>query len=213
MYHYIRDYNDPADQVGINLSVSKTTFEKQLKYLKDSGYQTINFKQLANIYQNETKPPDKPIILTFDDGYDDAHTNAFPTLAKNNFIGVFYIITSQIGKSQRMTKNQIIELDKAGMIIGSHTSTHPNLSTLSLDSEKSQINDSKSTLEQILGHPIYDFCYPSGKFSDTTISLLKSASYKTAVTTQNAISSAQSDLFKLPRIRVQNNTNLEKVLK
>lgn len=213
MYHYIRNYNDPADQVGTNLSISPTTFEKQLKYLKDSGYQTINLEQLASIYQNKTKTPDKPIILTFDDGYDDAYTNAFPALVKHNFIGVFYIITSQMGKSQRMTKDQIIELDKAGMIIGSHSSTHPNLSTLSQDSAKTQINDSKSTLEQFLDHPIYDFCYPSGKYNDTLISLLKSAGYKTAVTTQNGISNAQSDFFKLPRIRVQNDTNLEKVLK
>jgi peptidoglycan/xylan/chitin deacetylase (PgdA/CDA1 family) len=155
----------------------------------------------------------KPIIITFDDGYDDAYTQAYPILKKHNMIGVFYIISGQIGQSERMTNNQIIELDKAGMVIGNHTKNHLDISTLSQTQLDSQLLDSKNTLESLLGHKVLDFCYPAGKYNANNIIALKNDGYLSATTTKNGISDTSSNLYELPRIRIQNSTNLEKVLK
>lgn len=214
MYHYIREYNDPGDEIGVNLSVSPKTFDQQLTYLEANNYQTITFSQMIDGYRGNYKisKDKKPIIITFDDGYDDAYTKAYPILKKHNLTGVFYIITGQIGQSERMTKDQIIELDKNGMTIGGHTKSHLELDKLDPDSITKQVSESKQTLESILGHPISDFCYPAGKYNDSVISILKSSGYETAVTTKNGISDTSSNLYELPRIRVQNSTNLEKVL-
>jgi len=216
MYHYIRTVTDPNDTLGANLSVSPENFRKQLNYLVANDYQSISLQQLRDGFNGTYKIDvgKKPIVITFDDGYNDAYTQAFPILQKHGMIGVFYIISGQIDQNERMTKDQIIELDKSGMVIGSHTVSHPDLTALSAENLSKQLSDSKSLLEQLVGHPIYDFCYPAGKYkyNDSIISILKSTGYESAVTTKNGISDTDSSLYELPRIRVQNDTNLENVL-
>lgn len=214
MYHYIRTVTDPNDTLGANLSVSPENFSKQLDYLSANNYQTISLQQLRDGFAGTYKidSSKKPVVITFDDGYDDAYTQAFPILKSHNMIGVFYIITGQIDQSERMTSNQIIELDKAGMVIGSHTTNHLDLTSISSSQLNSQLLDSKSALELLLGHPVFDFCYPAGKYNANDIVALKADGYLTAVTTESGISNVKSGLFKLPRIRVQNSTNLESVL-
>lgn len=214
MYHYIRVVSDPNDTLGANLSVSPENFNKQLDYLAANNYQTISLQQLRDGFAGNYKidKTKKPIVITFDDGYDDAYTQAYPILKSHNMFGVFYIITGQIGQSERMTSNQIVELDKNGMIIGSHTKNHLDISTLSAAQLNIQLADSKSYLEQLLGHPIVDFCYPAGKYSSNDITVLKNDGYLTATTTKSGIANTKSDLFELPRIRMQNDTNLAKSL-
>lgn len=211
MYHYIRESNDPEDEAGVSLSVSPEKFDQQMAYLEANNYQTISFSQMIKGYRENSKilKDKKPIIITFDDGYSDAYNNAYPILKKHNFIGVFYIITGQIGRYERVTEEQIRELDSNGMITGGHTKSHFELDGLDSDLITSQLLDSKQMLESIVGHPIYDFCYPAGKYNDNVISILKSSGYHSAVTTKRGLSNNQSDLYQLPRIRVQNSTNLE----
>lgn len=208
MYHYIRDFNDPNDQIGTNLSVSPIVFDKQIKWLQDNGYQAVNFDYLINPYALSLKP----IIITFDDGYKDAYTDAFPILKKYGFTGTFYIITSYVGKAEYMSWTQIQELRKSSMNIGSHTLTHPDLANSANTRVIKEVTESKSTIEEKIGSIINDFCYPSGKYNNEVITELKKAGYKTAVTVKSGIVTQNSDLFELPRIRVTSQTNLSKSL-
>jgi len=107
MYHYIRDYTDSSDPIGVNLSVSPNTFDQQMKWLKDHNYQSFGINELDKIAQAD--PNVKPVIITFDDGYQDAYQNAFPILKKYGFKGVFYIIAGSVGDSAYMTWDQIKE--------------------------------------------------------------------------------------------------------
>jgi peptidoglycan/xylan/chitin deacetylase (PgdA/CDA1 family) len=214
MYHYIRIVSDPNDTIGANLSVSPENFKKQLDYLSTNNYQAISMQQLRDGFAGSYKidKTKKPIVITFDDGYDDAFTQAYPILKSHGMIGVFYIISGQIGQSERMTSSQIIDLDKNGMAIGSHTKNHLDISTISTSQLSTQLSDSKTYLEQLLGHPIVDFCYPAGKYNQNDIEALKIDGYLTATTTKSGIADTTSDLFELPRIRMQNDTNLGKAL-
>lgn len=214
MYHYIRDYTDQSDPTGLNLSVSPSIFDQQMSYLAQNNFQTISPSQMSDGFLGKYKISNnkRPIVITFDDGYADAYMAAYPILKKYNFSATFYIITGQVGQSERMTSGQIIDLYKNGMNIGSHTVSHLNLPSLPADELQRQLADSKQYLEQLLGHKIYDFCYPSGKFDDNVMVNLNALGYKTATTTKNGIPDLNANIFELPRIRVQNSTNLSKVL-
>lgn len=205
MYHYIRDWNQPEDKTGIKLSVSPINFDKQIKWLKDNNYQTVNLDYLIKPYAIS----DKPVILTFDDGYRDAYTNAYPILKKYGFIGTFYIITDVANDPAYMTWDMIKEMKNNGMNFGSHTATHPDLSKATNSQIDYQLTTSTNTLKTELGKDITDFCYPSGKYNDYVIAKLKELGYKTATTTHTGISDQNSNLFELPRLRIENDANLK----
>lgn len=216
MYHYIRDINDPNDKIGTNLSVSPTIFDSQLKWLKENGYQTVGFDYLLNPYDLRLITYDlqfKPIILTFDDGYIDAYTKAFPILKKYNFTAIFYITTSFVEKDNYLTWQQINELSNNSMNIGSHTQDHPDLSKTTLAKTENEISQSKNIIEEKINKKIYDFCYPSGKYNNDIINLLIKYGYKTATTTKSGIYDSNiNSLFEIPRLRITNQTDLGKIL-
>jgi peptidoglycan/xylan/chitin deacetylase (PgdA/CDA1 family) len=209
MYHYIRNYTDQTDKIGVNLSVSPENFSNQLKWLKDNGYQSVNLDYLIR----PNSQISKPVILTFDDGYVDAFTNALPILKKYNFTATFYVITNFAGTDRYMNWDQINTLKSNGMIIGSHTLSHPNLTTINDAKAEMEISDSQKILEKNIGLKITDFCYPSGKYNASTIDLLKKYNYTTATTTKSGIyDSTINNLFEIPRLRMTNETNLSKIL-
>lgn len=200
MYHHIRNYNDPNDQIGTNLSLSPENFRAQIDYLKDNGFTTITFAQLLDFPTK--KLPEKPIILTFDDGYQDGYDNAFKDLKASGQIGVFYIVTNFLGQPDQMTAAEVREISDAGMEIGSHTKSHPDLTTLTVSNVKKELVDSKKTLEEIIGKSIISFCYPSGKHNDIAGKTVIEAGYLTATTTKTGISSTSEEKILLSRLRI-----------
>ncbi len=202
-YHYIRNYDNQEDSLGVGLSVSPENFERQIKYLSENNYNTISFSDLFN---NTILPP-QPIILTFDDGYEDAYTEAFPVLKKYNFTGTFYIITNKL----YLTENQLREMQAAGMNIGVHTENHlllPNLNSKQLNSE---ILVSKSKLEG-MGIQALDFSYPYGKHTWKVRRIVKKVGLRSAVTTVYGVNIHLCDRYQMLRISVHNNHYGENLL-
>lgn len=199
MYHYIRDAEEEST-LGKNLSVSPENFDLQIKWLKDNDYETLRVIDLTDperkILSKIAFEKKKPIILTFDDGYKDAYTEAFPILQKYQMTATFYIIRDYVSRSNYMNEEQIAALEKAGMEIGSHTLSHPDLTKLDPAEAQSQINQSKNKA--------LTFCYPSGKYNNTIIELVQSAGYRAAVTTHFGIADQNSSILALPRVRVEN---------
>lgn len=206
MYHYIRVVEDPKDTLGINLSVTPDKFAKQLDYLQSKGYHAINFKDVV-----ANKIPTKPVILTFDDGYEDFYSTAYPELQKHNMTAVSFIITGK-SDSHYMTKEQIKTLSINGIEFGSHTISHPDLSTLDDSRANNEIRTSKTDLEKIIGQNVISFCYPSGKYNDKTLDLVKNAGYLFATTTKSGIGDLKSPLT-LNRYRMNADTEISAYLK
>lgn len=207
MYHYIRDYNDPEDKIGVNLSVSPQKFEQQIKYLKENNYTPISFSDLIS-----KKFPDKSAVITFDDGYEDAFINAYPILKKYEMTGVFYIIVNKVGQPGYLSWDQIIKMQSDGMLFGSHSISHPNLSLLPDEKIEKELSESKQILEEKLNVKINDFCYPSGKYSNQTIKMLEELGYTNSVTTKSGISDETSNIFELPRLRITEETSISKII-
>jgi peptidoglycan/xylan/chitin deacetylase (PgdA/CDA1 family) len=202
IYHYIRDYSDPTDQLGINLSVAPETFALQLDQIKKLGYTTITFEDIA-----KNQLPKKPIMLTFDDGYLDFYTSAFPELKKRNMKAVAYIITSPPSYGEYMTAEQIKEVASYGIEIGSHTISHPNLAAISAIKATEELTISKKSLENIIQKPVISLCYPSGKYDANTIELAKTAGYKYAVTTVKGLGNLENP-YEISRYKIGNSPNI-----
>jgi len=201
MYHHIRENANSEDKMGNNLSVPLTSFVKQLDDIKNKGYKTITF---LDIKKGEI--PEKSIILTFDDGYDDFYYYALPELQRRNLKGVLYIVTDFIGKPGYLNKSQILEIKNYGIEIGSHTLSHRNLLNLNKEEADKEIRDSKKYIEDLIGEKVVSFCYPAGKFSPEIEIMVEDVGYDFAVTTISGIAQFYK-AFELSRFRVSPSTN------
>ncbi len=165
MYHHISDV-PTHNALDKSLTVTSALFNQQLDSLKTRGYSTITFNQLFDALYYNGPLPTKPIILTFDDGYDDAYAVAYPALVKHGFSGMFYIITGKVGWQGQMTWQQMSEMLSHGMQMGSHTIHHVDMGQVYINSQEQaqqELQISRSTMQQRLGIVIQQFCYPAGE--------------------------------------------------
>lgn len=170
MYHAVGD-----NMWGnAELFVSPSDMEQQLKYLSENGYTTITFEDLYRIDEI-----DKPVLLTFDDGYDDNYENLYPLLKKYNCKATIFMITHSLedgvdpADTHKMTAEQIKELSDSGLVsIQSHTVMHYELGTLSEAEQEAQMKYSRRQLLELTGKQPFVLCYPVGSYDSTTLALL-----------------------------------------
>ena len=203
MYHYVRTVTNPKDRLGIRLSVTPKLFAAQMQYLADNGYTTLTMEDLYSILAGRQPLPRKPIALTFDDGYEDFYTSAWPILQQHHFKATSYIITGFVGGGAYMTWDQIRQLDASGMVdFGAHTEHHVDLRGLSASRLWNEVDGSKVDMEQHLGHPVLDFCYPSGEYTSRVIADVQRAGFESATTTHYGLLQSLQWAFTMPRVRV-----------
>ena len=201
MYHHVRVYSNNRDKLGIRLSVTPTLFASQLDALQQAGFHTVTFSDL----QKGTLMPAKPLILTFDDGYDNAATAVLPELQKRGMVGVFYIISGKVGMPGYMTFDQLKLLRDAGMELGAHTITHPDLSRLTPLKQQKEIGDSIDYLRTKLNISVWSFAYPVGKYNAASVAIVRKSGMTYAVTTHHGLAHVQRSPLLLKRIRVGSN--------
>jgi peptidoglycan/xylan/chitin deacetylase (PgdA/CDA1 family) len=181
-YHYIRINPDPRDRLGFNLSVTPSDFKAQMDWLQVNGYHAITLNDLRAYFQEQKPLPSRPIVLTFDDGYADFYTTAFPILQAHGFTAVSYVVPGFLDHPRYMTSAQVEEIDGDGIEIGAHTMTHADLTKAGPAQLVLEVQGSKNALERLLGHTVLDFCYPSGKFNDAVIASLRQFGLQSATT-------------------------------
>jgi peptidoglycan/xylan/chitin deacetylase (PgdA/CDA1 family) len=211
MYHHIADSPPNADPIRRDLSVSPQAFEAQLRYLVEAGYQPITLRDLIYHLTLGAPLPEKPVILTFDDGYEDNYTNAYPLLKKYGFVGTFFIVTEPVdrGRAGYMSWAQIEIMSTNGMEIGAHSYTHPDLRGKSVDYIIWQAVGSKEAIEARIQQPVRFFSYPSGRYDEQVVNVLYSANFWGAVTIETGTDQSSRWPFELRRIRVQGSDNLK----
>lgn len=201
MYHYVRDPETSEDDLGYGLSVSPQLFEEQLEWLDDNGYTTVQMRTLAACLREQSRCPDKPVALTFDDGYEDAFTNALPILKRHNATATFYVVPDFVGQPDYLTWEQIGQMHQQGMEIGSHTIAHRDLTVLEPDHAADEIERSRALIGQHIGAPVESFSYPYGRFMPALAREVQQAGYTNAVITFPSHSLKR--LYVLPRRRVR----------
>jgi peptidoglycan/xylan/chitin deacetylase (PgdA/CDA1 family) len=212
MYHYISDPPPGSDRYRQALSVTPANFEAQMSYLQQAGYHAIALYDVYD-YLMQGKPlPEKPIVLTFDDGYVDAISNAMPILQKHGFVGTFFVLTGPAdrgGAGGYLTWDHIMTMNAAGMDIELHSREHYDLRRRSNDFLVHQIAGGKESIEAHINRPVRWFAYPSGRYDAAVIRVLKSAGFWGAVTTAYGRTHTASAFFELPRVRISGSYTLE----
>jgi peptidoglycan/xylan/chitin deacetylase (PgdA/CDA1 family) len=211
MYHYISNPPDGADAIRLDLSVTPANFIKQMQWLKEQGYQTITPDELAAALLRGAKLPAKPIMLTFDDGYADAYSTAFPILKEFGFTGTFFVVSGFIdgGDPTYMTWAEAREMADAGMSIENHSRSHKDMRGRSQDWLADQIEVPQDRIEKNTGVRPRFFCYPSGEYDDGTVSELRAAGYALAFTTNDGTFAYTDNMLLVSRVRIRNSTTIE----
>jgi len=204
MYHYISVPPEDADDYRLRLSVTPDLFEAHLAYLQSENYTSIDLYHLLDALTWGRPLPEKPIIITLDDGYRDNYENAFPLLQKYNFTATFFILTEPIdyNSDRYMTWAQIEEMAAAGMGIEPHTKTHPDLRNRDRDFLTWQILGSAQTIEAHIGRYPRFFAYPSSRYDENVIEFLQEINFWGAVTTWNGTFHNWEDRYELRRVRL-----------
>ncbi|MBI5613459.1 polysaccharide deacetylase family protein [Candidatus Gottesmanbacteria bacterium] len=207
MYHYVEYVKDKGDRIRIGLNIPRNIFEEQIKTLVEASYSAIFMNDVADALDGKVTLPQKPVVLTFDDGYGDFYTDVFPILKKYNIKAVNYVISEVLGKKNYMTREQVQEIDKSGLVeVASHTTSHVNLKLVPLSVARKEIFQSKIDLEELVGHTVFNFAYPYGAFTASVAGYVKEAQYRTAVTVLPGTWHHEQDRYYLERIRPGYNT-------
>ena len=191
--------------------------EKHFKLLKRLGYQTLTFADLAEQgFAERLNPNKKYIMLTVDDGYKDNYELLFPLLKKYNFKAVIYAVTGEEfnrwdveqadnpeKRVELMSPAQIKEMADSGLVeFGGHTLTHPHLDTLDKDSQRFEIAENKTQLEQLIGKSLYSFAYPFGSHNQDSKDLAQELGYPFAVATNSGPLAMHEDKYQIRRIAI-----------
>ena len=198
-YHMI---SDKAPDDAYEYAVPVADFKEQLDYLKSEGYETITLQDYMRARKGAIKLPKKPIVLTFDDGYDDNYTNLLPILEEKGMKGTVYMVTNDIGRPGYLTWDQLREMQNRGIELGSHTANHQPLTELSDQMRQDELKLSKLLMEWNGLKTIFTFSYPNGAYDDKLPGLLKDNEYLTAVTGEAGLNDMQTNPYLLHRINI-----------
>lgn len=199
MYHAVSDQTWGLE----GLFLSPSDMEAQLKYLTENGYDPIFFSDLPHLDQYK-----KPVILTFDDGYNNNYTDLYPLLQKYNVKATIFVIPSSVGGQYSMTAAQIKEMADSGLVsIQSHTQDHKELASLSADQQKQQFAQSQLAIARMTGRIPSVLSYPSGSYDSNTLSLAPEY-FDMAVKSRGGLWTVQNNFFEIDRYPVYRDTGI-----
>lgn len=202
MYHYVEYVKDRKDTIRKSLNITPAIFDAQLKTMKEAGYTFLTASDLANIIDGSLALPNKSVVLTFDDGYRDFYTDAFPLIKKYQVKAVAYIIPGFLNQPNNLDDWQLKEIVRSGLVeIGAHTVHHAYLTSLNLNQAKGEIYSSKLMLEQQLNIPVMSFAYPYGAFNLNLIKEVRDEGFRVALSAIPGYEQTPENRFFLYRLR------------
>lgn len=213
---YHRIVPKPLYNARHGIWVTARNFRRQMRLLSLGGFNTISLDMLLSANKGINQLPKKPIIITFDDGYEDNYLHAFPILKKYNFTATIFLVSGYIGKDNHwdeiygeeivslLSLDEIKEMFAYGISFGAHSVTHPHLSQLKGEQVFKEIVQSKKGIEEMLNQEITSFCYPYGEFNQAVKQMVIDAGFKCACACDTEI----NDLYELRRIQIFPKTDL-----
>lgn len=192
-----------VNSMFISLAIEPDDFDWQMKYLVDHGYHSISTDELYDFLAGKGTLPDRPVLITFDDGYVDNYTTAYPILKKYNLKATIFIVTGFVSKRNGyLTWDQLREMEKNGITAQSHTVTHAPLPELPDERIREELALSKRQAETELGHPIDFIAYPTGVHDLHIVGIAKEAGYKGGFTVKYGNVDRASNVYALERVPI-----------
>lgn len=212
MYHKVVSEPVTGSRHGTWITVER--FERQLASLRRRGMTTVTLRDCLAAARGERPLPPRPVILTFDDGYLDNYTNAFPLLERLGMTAVVFLVADPALSSNAwdaaagepwaplMTREQAREMSRAGIEIGSHALTHPRLPDLPDERLAWELGESKRVLESWLGTPVASLAYPYGAVDERVKRAAQQAGYELAVATNSGPIRFGADPLEIRRVQI-----------
>ena len=189
-------------------------FRRQLTYLKQQGFVFYTASELIKHFQSHGEFPARAVALTFDDGWHDNYTNAFPVLKELGIKATVFIIPASIGQMStaattlpgdrgypHLSREEILEMSDAGIEFGSHTMNHARLNQITESEVKTEIESAKREIENLVQQPCWTIAYPAGYFSDAARRAASDAGHIAGFSTVYGPTD-KVDLFALNRVEV-----------
>jgi peptidoglycan/xylan/chitin deacetylase (PgdA/CDA1 family) len=200
------------DSSGSVISTPPEKFRNQMQFLYDASFQIISLKEVVRQIEAGNALPERSVALTFDDGFENFYSEAYPLLKKFGFAASVFLVSgycekdnqwggqpSMIPKLNLLSWEQIREMAGNGIEFGSHTVNHPDLTALSGKEAEEEIINSKSMMEDRIGSKVAFFAYPYGKMNANTKAIV-AREFTGACSTKMEMATAGSDVYALPRI-------------
>jgi peptidoglycan/xylan/chitin deacetylase (PgdA/CDA1 family) len=208
MYHAIQD--QPSA-----IAIRPEEFRKQIEWFHDQNYQIMRIGDLVQEIIEGSTLPEKCLAITFDDGFLDFYTTAFPVLNEFHIPATVFLVTGYVGRDNGwpgqppklprlplLSWSQVEEMSRYGIDFGAHSIVHPRLDLLSLAAAEEEILGSKKTIEDRIQKPVEVFAYPYGISSDRIKAFVREE-FVCACGIRNGLATPSSDLYALPRIEIQ----------
>ena len=209
MYHAIEPA--PADARLPSLWVTAAAFRSQLRALQRAGYRGVTLRRVWDAWHHGGSLPRKPVVLSFDDGYASQLRSALPALQRAGWPAVLNLTLSNLPKLAGASG--VRRMVRAGWEIGSHTLSHPDLTTLADAALRRELRDSRARIRRLFGQPASFFCYPSGRYDARVVRAVRDAGYLAATTVRPGYATPTADPYALPRIQVSGGTGATALLR
>jgi peptidoglycan/xylan/chitin deacetylase (PgdA/CDA1 family) len=209
LYHHLQTLKANAGTDWEDSTVTPQAFEEQMAYLAAHNFHSTSVADLIAYLEQGRPLPENPVIITFDDGWEETYTVGFPILRKYGLSATFFIPANWVENLDgTLSWAQIEEMDRAGMEIGSHTMTHPYLIKSTPEMLTWELENSKARLEKHTSKPVIALAYPFGLYDDNVIQQTKAAGYRAAFTIEPGLWASRDRIFQLPRIDIPYSTDL-----
>jgi peptidoglycan/xylan/chitin deacetylase (PgdA/CDA1 family) len=207
MYHVIA--RPPSSASLPELYVDPKTFDGQMRWLRVHGYQGVSLNQVYGAWFKGGQLPEKPVVISFDDGYRSQYVYARPELRRLGWPGVLSAIAGRIGQPNAELSDAMVRtLINDGWELDSHTIHHLEVPTLSGSKLQTEVAGSRQMLRQRFHQPVNFFCYPAGRYDDQSVAAVRAAGYLGATTTDEGLAS-KDEMFTLKRIRVDGSDGVD----
>ncbi len=207
MYHVTK--SAPAGTPFPELWVSPKDFAGQMEWLAEHGYTAVTMTRVFDYWDEGYALPKKPIVVSFDDGYPSHDRYARPTLAKHRWPGVLFVELGNVGSPETgFTSAMVRRLIAAGWEIGSHTITHPDLTTVGPGQLKTELEGSRARIKRKYRVEADFFCYPAGRYDDSVVAAVERAGYRGATTTVDGLG-RRDQPYELKRIRIDRSDGVD----
>jgi peptidoglycan/xylan/chitin deacetylase (PgdA/CDA1 family) len=219
LYHSISD--DPPQWIR-PLSITPKEFSHHLELIRASVRTPVSVGDYASILAGHGSLPDRPVVITFDDGFADFREEALPALRRAGLQATLFVTTGFLegvseGDAMKRPPGRwldaaaLLDLHAEGVEIGAHSHSHPHLDTLPAEMARDEIARSKQMLEELLDAPVSSFAYPHGYHGPVVRRLAQECGFASACAVKNALSWDDDDRFALARLMVRADTTLDRL--
>lgn len=204
-YHHIEPSSEAKQNHQTSLDVDPKFFDSQMAYLSQRGYSSMSVAQLIDALLNHKSLPAKPVVITLDDGYNDAYTNAYPIARKYGLILNLMIPTGLMENSGYLSWNDLKQMVDSGRVFAyNHTWSHYSLNRGDENKIRYEVTQAQTQLKDHLGFAENIITYPYGAVNQKVMKVLQELGYKAGFTTNKGRDECFSNVLSLPRIRIGN---------